>query len=204
MKGARKIGAPAEYTDWMGLSKENWKPSYPFNERLVREAVIYSLWLAQRGLCVYCGRKLDMSLPGKTFHIEHFRPQATYKELEVAFDNLFLSCGQEAPNGGRSQTCGTRKDKWFDEAAYVQPIYPDCMDSFTFSLNGDIKGATTSATKMIEVLNLNHDELVKEREQFLKVIDSGHLEASDFWDNGSASAESYAHMVFKHFGETVP
>lgn len=45
MRGARKLDAPYEYLNWVGLSNECWKPSYPFNERSVREAVVRSCTL---------------------------------------------------------------------------------------------------------------------------------------------------------------
>jgi uncharacterized protein (TIGR02646 family) len=204
MKGARKICAPTEYLEWINHESEDWKPTYPFNDASVRSAVVHSLHHAQRGLCVYCGRKLDMSSPGKTFHIEHFRPQASYKGLEANYDNLYISCGQEALNGDRSQTCGTHKANWFDEATHVQPVYPNCMNLFTFTLNGRIDSLNAAASKMVEVLNLNHAELVKDREEFLLSIDLGELDESDFWDADSALAESYAHMAFKHCGKLLP
>ena len=204
MKGARKVAPPKAYNDWIELESDAWKPSYPFDDGHVREAVVEALFLAQRGLCVYCGRALDRSRPGKSFHVEHFRPRHAYKPLEVAFDNLFLSCGQDDPQGGRSQICGTRKDKWFDELLHVEPVYPACVSAFEFKLNGDVVGITAASGTMTTVLNLNHAELVKEREQVLLFIDSGALDASDFWDAVSGIAESYAHVAFKHVGSEVP
>jgi uncharacterized protein (TIGR02646 family) len=204
MKGARKVAPPKAYDDWIALENDAWHPSYPFNDGLVRDAVVEALFLAQRGLCVYCGRALDRSMPGKSFHVEHFRPQHAYKTLEVTFDNLFLSCGQEDPQGGRSQICGTRKDKWFDDLLHVEPVYPLCVSVFEFKLNGDVAGSTEPARKMAAVLNLNHAELVKEREQVFLLIDSGELDVSDFWDAESGIAESYAHVAFKHFGAMIP
>lgn len=204
MKGARKVAPPKAYDDWIALENDDWKPSYPFDDGRVRDAVIEALFVAQRGLCVYCGRALDRSKPGKSFHIEHFRPQHAYKTLEVSFENLFLSCGQDDPRGGRSQTCGTRKDKWFDEALHIDPTYPMCVSFFEFKLNGDVNGSTAPAATIAEVLNLNHAELIKEREQVLLLVDSGTLDVSDFWDAESGFAESYAHVVFKHRGTEVP
>lgn len=204
MKGARKAAPPKAYDDWKALENDDWKPSYPFNDGCVRDAVVESLFLAQRGLCVYCGRALDLSRPGKSFHVEHFRPQHLYKALEVAFENLFLSCGQDDPQGGRAQTCGTRKDKWFDELLHVEPVYPMCISVFEFKLNGDIQGITKPASTMATVLNLNHAELVKEREQVLFLVDAGDLDVADFWDADLGIAESYAHVVFKHRGVTLP
>jgi uncharacterized protein (TIGR02646 family) len=204
MRGARKLDPPEEYLQWVALANEDWTPSYPINESSVRAAVIRVLNAAQSGLCVYCGRQLDMTRSGKTYHIEHFRPQHAYEDLEVTFENLFISCGQESSDGKVSQTCGTYKDDWFDERYHVEPDYPECMQPFTFSLNGKIIASTASATKMVEILNLNHNELTVERQQLLKLIDLNELDISDFWDDVSNAAESYAHMAYKHFNIEMP
>jgi len=53
MKGARKVAPPKAYEDWIALESDDWKPSYPFNDGLVRDAVIDSLFLAQsRFVCI--------------------------------------------------------------------------------------------------------------------------------------------------------
>lgn len=145
-----------------------------------------------------------MERPGKTYHIEHFRPQHTYEHLEVDFGNLYLSCGQEGSDGEVAQTCGTYKEDWFDEMSHVEPEYPNCMLPFNFSLNGEVKATTESAKKMIEVLHLNHSELKAERGEILKLIDLEELDLSDFWNDVVGVAESYAHMAFKHFNKELP
>lgn len=207
MNGARKVGAPQEFVDWPAKENADWKPSYPFNEPDIKRSVIASLFVAQRGICVYCGVRLDLSKPGKTFHVEHFRPQALYNDLSVAFENLFLSCGQNSLSGDLSQTCGTHKDDWFDEDRCVEPNYPDCTQRFKFLLNGTVVSNDPdddAANTMIEVLNLNHSELSTEREATLLLIDSGQLDADDFWDDPNGTAESLAHVAFQHSGKIMP
>lgn len=206
MRGSHDKDFPVEYLDWIGLANENWNPSYPFDSRMVRDAVINSLFHAQRGLCVYCGRLLDLTHPGKTFHIEHFRPQSRYKADAVKLDNLFLSCGQDDKTGARSQTCGTKKDEWFNDLCHIAPIYPDCVSHFHFTLNGEVVAATgsTAADLMIGELNLNHKELVKDREQLLYLIDDGALDSGDFYSPITGLAASYAHVAFKHLGDIIP
>ncbi|MGL4415173.1 retron system putative HNH endonuclease [Roseinatronobacter monicus] len=207
MKGARKINPPQCYIDWLNMENDDWKPSYPFNDPKVRRSVVQSLFEAQRGICVYCGRKLDMSSPGKTYHVEHFRPQTRFLQLATDYSNLFISCGQNDQDGNQSQTCGTHKSELFEEELHVVPEYPHCTMRFRFLLNGRIKESDPSdeaAKLMIELLNLNHLELSKEREQLLILIDSGDLETEDFWDEETASAESFAHMAYQHAGNLLP
>ena len=52
MKGARKQKPPKELIECLALENGDWKPSYPFNTRVVRDAVEKSLFHGQRGLCV--------------------------------------------------------------------------------------------------------------------------------------------------------
>jgi uncharacterized protein (TIGR02646 family) len=207
MRGYQDKCKPPEFLAWLARENEEWKPAYPFNESAVRTAVVDSLNNCQRGLCVYCGRKLNLSKPGKSFHIEHFRPQSRFKKLSVDFENLFLSCGHESANGTRSQTCGTYKDQWFEEAAYVDPQYPGCMNFFNFHLSGNVSPnpeEAISSQNMIEKLNLNHPELKVDRAELFKYLDNEDLDESDFWNSELNMAESYAHIAFHYVLKEIP
>ena len=206
MRGSHAKAMPRSLKDWLALENDDWTPSYPFPAD-VRQAVVEALHEAQRGLCVYCGRRLDMRQPGKSYHIEHFRPQSSYPELSTDFANLFLSCGQEAREGNPAETCGTAKQDRFDEDRHVEPDYPDCTERFRFQLSGEIAPQTdgdTAAEAMIALLNLNHRELKKDREDLLDRIDGGSLDISDFIDPVGGRAESYAHMACRHLGAVIP
>ena len=210
MKGARKQEPPKKLVEWLAKENEEWKPEYPFNEREVKDAVIESLFREQRGLCVYCGRKLNISNPGNSFHIEHFRPQGGPKkrsDLAVCHLNIFLSCGHEDRDGKRSQTCGTQKADWFDEERHVTPVYNDCTLRFRFFLSGKIATAVVgdlAAEEMILRLGLNHPELIRERKTTLALVDGGDLEVEDFWNEDEKVAESFAHVVYQNSGNKIP
>lgn len=208
MKGAIKESQPQALTDWLSKACPNWHPCYPFNDKNVRDSVIQALYKAQRGLCVYCGCKLNLSEPGKTFHIEHFKPQSTYPDLQVDYSNLYLSCGQEDTKGSRSQTCGTYKGNWFEEDQAIDPIYPECTNRFQYTLNGEIKALSSedvAASTMITKLNLNYAELVRERKElFLELDSKEELVEEDFWNNEEKTAEKYAHIAYYHFNKTLP
>jgi uncharacterized protein (TIGR02646 family) len=206
MKGARKEAPPAEFTAWLEMENDDWKPSYALLSGDVRAAVVQALHAEQRGLCLYCGCRLSMEKPGKTFHIEHFRPQEAYPELSVTHSNLFLSCGQgESPN--RSETCGTKKENWFDEAAVIEPMYAGCTSRFRFKLNGTIEALDDndhSAKEWISRLNLNHAELSKERETLLAKLDADELDLEDLWDANTSQASSFAHVAHQYLGQVLP
>lgn len=209
MRGSHEKSAPQALTDWLAQGNEDWQPSYPFPQD-IRIPVVGALAEAQRGLCVYCGRKLDLGTPGKSFHVEHFRPRSCYPNLEVSLANLFLSCGQKSAEGNRSQTCGTSKEDWFDERLHVEPDYPACTERFHFRLTGEIVPLTegdAAAATMIARLRLNHPELKREREEIQLLIDGPEGEAlgyTDFVDPSETTAESYAHMVCQRLGVHIP
>ncbi len=205
MRGCHDKSTPAELQEWLALDGPDWQPSYPFPSD-IRRSVVDALREAQRGLCVYCGRRLRSDRPGR-FPIEHFRPQSAYPDLSVSLANLFLSCGPQTELGQISKTCGNAKGGRFDEATSIEPEYPACAHRFRFLLTGKVvprSGSDTAADAMIELLNLNHRELSKDREDILDRIDGGSLDLSDFVDPGNGAAESYAHVVCEHIGTVIP
>ena len=205
MRGSHEKTTPAVLANWLALNSEDWQPSYPFPED-IRKSVVDSLREAQRGLCVYCGRRLDPGQPGK-FHIEHFRPRSAYQDLATDLANLFLSCGPGAEAGRRSETCGNKKGDRFDEANCIEPDYPACTYRFRFLLTGEVAPELdndAAARTMIVVLNLNHRELKKDRKDTLDGIDGGSLDLSDFVDPEGGAAYSYAHLVCQHLGAVIP
>jgi uncharacterized protein (TIGR02646 family) len=207
MKGRIKTEPPPKLKAWLEAASDAWQPSYPFDDAEVRIEVRSALLQGQRGLCVYCGRRLDLSRPGNTYHVEHFWPRSRYKERGIDFSNLYLSCGQKDTRGNPAQTCGTKKDTWFDENFHIEPVYPDCTSRFHFDLNGKVSAkqdADISADNMISHLNLNHPELVKDRYDVNYLIDIGDLDLTDFWHAETETAESYAHVVFERFGAKIP
>ena len=108
MRGSHEKSTPRALSNWLNKESVDWHPTYPFPNE-VRQPVVGALSGAQRGLCVYCGRKLDLSSPGKSYHIEHFRPRSHYPELQTSLINLFLSCGPQSREGNHSEICGTAK-----------------------------------------------------------------------------------------------
>ena len=206
MRGSHAKTIPPVLKEWLALENADWSPSYPFPVD-IRSAVVEALHEAQRGLCVYCGRRLDMHQLKKLYHIEHFRPQAGYPELSTDFANLYLSCGLQTREGNVSETCGTAKRDGFDEHCHVEPDYPDCTDRFRFLLSGEVapqSGGDKPAEAMVALLNLNHRELKKDREDLLDRIDGGTLDLSDFIDPAGGPAQSYAHVACRHLGAVIP
>lgn len=207
MRGAKKSEVPVELVTWLELANDDWNPSYPFNEPSVRDAVVSALKKAQRDLCVYCGRKLDYSIPGNSYHIEHFRPQNPYRDLSVSYTNLFLSCGQKDSSGNPSPTCGSHKGNKFDTNLIIEPIYPDCTSRFSFSPDGSISASAPEDIAVdywIKILRLDHIELSIERRQLLFLLDAEDISLEDLWDESNQTAGTLAHVAYSYEGKLLP
>ncbi len=154
----------------------------------------------QRGLCVYCGQALDLSR-NQEFHIEHFKPQSSFGEQACEHSNLFLSCGPNTENA-RVDWCGAKKADWFVLGLVVDPIHPHCTDRFKFRTRGKIVPALPgdlAAQEMIDRLNLNHKEIVRERRTLMKQIDANKVD-SPWKDQANRVAISYGHIAARRLG----
>jgi len=170
MRGSAKGLEPEELRTWKELQREaGIELEYDALPRPERDAMRRSLYAEQTGQCVYCGRGISLNCHG-SFHVEHFRPRR-YRDLQLEFTNLFLSCGPEGDEGV-GETCGDHKDDWFEEDCHIPPAPESCAERFGFRSSGDIAGdGTAEADRMIEVLNLNHRELVTERQNLIENLD---------------------------------
>ena len=176
MRGSRKGDEPDELLAWKTCQKSACiEPRYTDLRGAEKQATRRALFIEQTGQCVYCGRRIDLDSGSNQYHIEHFRPQGEedYRHLELAYQNLFLSCGPKREDGGAGRTCGNEKGSWFDESCHVEPS-PEgaCQQRFEFASGGEILGdGSPEAIQMITILNLNHRELVAERLALIEGLD---------------------------------
>ena len=196
MRGAAKGDEPEDLRAWKAGQAGGacLRPRYGDLHGHLRRTLRQVLLREQTGQCVYCGRRIRLVLTANEHdeecHIEHFRPQVGWPELEVDYENLFLSCdgGLHRPDG-EAQTCGHRKADWFDEGCHVAPV-PEkaCQQRFVFGGDGQIRGdGTAAADKMIEVLNLNASELMHDRSELIEALEE-QMEEGEGADLGKAAA----------------
>ena len=171
MRGSAKGDEPPELRDWKAAQRRNGiEPEYRNLQQPERGATEKSLVTEQTGQCVYCGRGISLDR-NQHYHIEHFRPRSNYPELQPDYTNLFLSCGPSSDRGARS-TCGHHKGDWFEEDCHIPPAPEACAERFRFRSSGRIAGdGSPEADKMIRTLNLNHPELVTERQVMIEAVD---------------------------------
>ena len=173
MRGSAKGEEPEALSAWKtGQQAAGIEPRYGDLRGIPQQTTKQALFIEQTGLCVYCGRGIELE-ERKRHHIEHFRPRTQYPDIELAYGNLFLSCGPQQPQGSPQPTCGNQKKAWFDEDCHVEPA-PDeaCQRRFMFASGGLIQGdGSPEADQMIAVLNLNHNELKAERSALIEQLD---------------------------------
>ncbi len=173
MRGSRKGEEPEELLAWKEFQQAaGIEPCYADFRGAEKQATRRALFREQTGQCVYCGREIDLE-PGDKSHFEHFRPQSSHSHLDLAYPNLFLSCGQKREDGGTQPTCGNEKENWFEENCHIESA-PEgaCQQRFEFASGGEILGdGSPEADKMIAVLALNHRELIAERSKLIEELD---------------------------------
>ena len=157
MKHIKKGNEPDGFVKWKNSGNENWKPAYEHLKGHGKILVLNELKKDQGYICCYCERSIDHD----DCHIEHFKPQHTYPELSLEYNNMLCSC-QRNIEKGTPLHCGSSKGHWYDENLMVSPLDPTCEDAFKFTFDGLIKpkdDKDSKAIKTISVLNLGINKL---------------------------------------------
>lgn len=177
MKCVKKLAEPEVFVGWKGKISEEWEPSYETLQNPEKQALHQALLIEQAHVCCYCGRTISL----QDSHIEHFRPQNTYANLALAYENLHASCIRETATGSPLH-CGHAKGRCFDEGCIISPLDEDCERRFIYSSqDGAIYPAhrsDASAKYMVDLLKLNVRFLSNRRSEVLKMVfDEGFLES---------------------------
>lgn len=172
MKRVIKGTEPASLIQWKALANEEWTPSYSILRNPEKQAVHQSLLHEQGNVCCYCGNTITLS----TSHIEHFRPQCDFEDLDLEYSNLHASCQGETEDP-KPAHCGHNKGSKFAEQ-HISPLEPDCESRFRFTLLGHIESTTADvpANNMIDMLALDISFLNNRRkEKLLGIFDDDFL-----------------------------
>ncbi len=169
---------PQALADWKSMASPDWQPAYANMPSHVKRELKRLLMKDQQGLCCYC----ESRLRDNDSHIEHFRPQASYPELSLDFQNLLCSCQSNLRKGAPCH-CGNAKGNWFDETLLISPLSPDCASRFRFTGDGHIHPADAhdqAARETIAHLNLDIPKLVARRQAALDTFLDPNLSDEDF------------------------
>lgn len=151
-------GRVPTYSDFIGEAKQKLR------EELYEE---------QYGLCCYCCKEVLYPYPNTTdSHIEHFRPQGiiAYTALSLEYTNLHLSCSGFKYS---RDSCGHKKDNWFDEALTVSPLEKDVEELFSYTVDGHIRASNGNMRANTTIQKLELDSFALQRLRKTAIYISG-------------------------------
>lgn len=133
----------------------NWN-DLPFDEK---ETLREHLHTEQHGLCCYCCKKIST----KSASVEHLQDKHQHRKLQFSYDNLLLSCVS-------NKHCNIAKQS---KEIKVHPLHTDCDDSVKMNpLSAQLFGDKhkKDADESIDILKLNHNELINHRTDLIKLV----------------------------------
>lgn len=133
MKRVTKSSQPVEFARWKQSDRMVHRPNWNRVPHALRQAIHQSLLQEQGFLCCYC----ENSVNHEQSHIEHFRPREHFRQCQLNYVNLLVSCQREL-SPGVPRHCGYSKGSWFDEELLVSPLSSECENRFTYTANGDV------------------------------------------------------------------
>jgi len=160
MKYIIKQVEPDSFSAWKALENEDWQPNFDNLQSPEKGNLKNSLLSEQGYLCCYCNAQVSAI----NSHIEHFKPQCDYPDLDLNYQNLLVSCSVK-------KQCGDAKGNWFDSQQTMSPLSADCEQKLRYTDDGHIfpfidQGSDVYA--FINKLNLDDAILVKKRREAIK------------------------------------
>ncbi len=163
MKFIDKAGEPPLLRQW---KKANADASqllrYANMTGPAKEELRNCLLREQGHLCAYTMQRIETVEDG---HIEHILPQSRHPDKDVDYDNM-LFCFP----GAQEKRCDfgalKKADRDVTSVNFIRPLDRSCETRLSYGLNGEAKAASAAdavARQTIEILNLNHGELIELR-----------------------------------------
>lgn len=162
MRFVKKMNEPAELVRWKNENREfPAQLAYKNLPAPVKAVIIRQLQQEQGFLCAYTMCRID----NNRCHIEHFLPQHAFPRSDVEYQNLLACFPNKEEYGRKLGACPYGADyKGQSLETICNPtVASQVQGAFTFGPAGNVIGNTELARKTIEVLNLNHPELVQAR-----------------------------------------
>ncbi len=155
------------------LVKHRQQPNATYDNYREKDDLREALLNEQGFICCYCMRRIQNAIAVKMV-LEHFKPQNLYDgtidgkpNLTLDYDNILASC-----TGGEK---GYKKQYHCDEAKRNRvitlcPTNRTMMEKIKFDGLGNIFTDDNELNADIKVLNLNNQDLVRERKVVLDVV----------------------------------
>lgn len=193
MRCIKKQAEPRSLLEWkkrmqldapQNLTYNNLPTTKDASEKSIRTEIKEALLIEQGYLCAYSLRRISVD----SCHIEHILAQNTHPHLDVDYQNMavcFPKNGGDFSHGYGAPIKGGACIKWPNAATcsrqdcpekpcdrvinFVSPYSLNCEKRFAYKLNGEIQGLDAEAIDTIELLKLNHKNLVDLRYREIKV-----------------------------------
>lgn len=134
-------------------------------EDLPKDDLRSSLLEEQGFICCYCMRRIPEAKKSPSCKIEHFKCKSNYKELELIYSNILISCSGGEGYPKNLQTCDTYKG---DTELSINPSSNshNIEELIKYTSYGQIYSDDTNLNNELnEVLNLNNQSLLKQRQE---------------------------------------
>jgi uncharacterized protein (TIGR02646 family) len=158
-----------KYRQIQGANYEDYHPKEPLKKALLTE---------QGYICCYCMGRISID----NMEIEHHKAQSDNSHLQLDYKNLIASCSGNRGQGQKNLHCNARKGDYEGRNRnYTMNLNPadankNCENYITYSSTGRISSIYDDGTinhELNEILNLNHEILVKNRKDtFSSVINA--------------------------------
>lgn len=186
----KKTQPPQALQDWIDDRKNAGQAlEYSSLDKNTARELRNQLYEEQKGLCCYCMKTITKD----NSNIEHFLPQSIFKENEVDYYNLYLACRYSKGISKEQQHCDIAKGNDLI-AKYIGYLHQDnqgniklCQDFIQYTEDGyilpkkegfktlnkfykqyqELNAQEKELLGTIEVLNLNCESLVNERNKFI-------------------------------------
>lgn len=136
-----------------------------------------SLLDEQGYICAYCMKRIPHShtengATSDKMKVEHFVPQTNAtsiaQKLDITYTNMFACCMGNHGQREAFETCDTRKG---ESSLTITPLREADIRTLIYGADGSIFSTNaTFETEINQILNLNEDNLKRQREEIYKLI----------------------------------
>lgn len=218
MRCIKKQAEPRIFIEWkksmqmyapQNLTYNNLPTTKDESEKSVSAEVKKALLVEQGYLCAYSLRRLSLD----NCHIEHVLAQNTHPHLDVDYQNMaacFPKSGGDLSHGYGAPVKSGVCVKWANSSDcsrsncaekpceavinFVSPYSVNCEKRFSYKANGEIQGLDAEAIETIELLKLNHQNLIDLRR---REIQANGLSVRSDRRKSPTEARRFAESVFQ-------
>lgn len=181
--GQERVPTTSRTTHYKRMSVINsgaYNDTTSFNNRFKLDEIRSRLTSIYKGKCAFCEQKVEQ------YHVEHYRPKATYYWLAFSWDNLMLSCPTCNQNKGvnfdltgtkvtfnnteanlRSINNSSASYDLVESPKMVNPEITDPFGEIRFQINGIIESDNVRFAYTIEKCKIDRKDLNDNRRSIL-------------------------------------